>query len=128
MMRFNRTCVLCCVAALVTLSLACASKNKPAEKNPAVGLNVRPTPTVMAMAQNPTPPANARKVASIGNGTLAVNTANGAEDLDLIWVERIDIDGDGRVDNVQVLYDNVDGVLYFYTQDDVPCRKGGVAN
>jgi len=110
----------------MTFSLACASQEKGGAKS--VGANVKPTAPVMAMAQNPTPPANAKKVTSVGGGKLAVNTSNSGGDVDFLWAEKIDIDGDGEVDDTQILYDSEDGVLYFYAEDDVPCKGGGTAS
>src|SRR5262245_34166632 len=85
---------------LIAMSMACQSSAKsPPASN--VGVAVKPTPQVTAMAQNPTPPANAKKVTGIGSGKMAVDTANGADDVDFIWAERFDVDGDGKVDDVQ---------------------------
>jgi len=111
---------------IAAMSLACQSNGKPGPES-SVGVAVKPTPQVKEMAQNPTPPANAKKVTGIGSGKMAVDTANSADDVDFMWAERIDVDGDGKADDVQILYDNEDGVLYLYTNDDVPCKNGGTA-
>ena len=58
------------------------------------------------------PPASATKGTSIGSGKAKVNTANAAGDTDSIWAEKLDIDGDGNIDDTQALWDDEDKVLY----------------
>lgn len=92
----------------------------------AVGLhpNHKPHSTVIAKGRVPKPPANAKKATSIGKGKLAANTGNGSGDTDSFWVEELDIDGDGKVEQTYLLYDDEDKVLYFYAEKDFPCKSG----
>lgn len=115
------------LAFAVALPLACAASQDKAAGKSSVAVSVKPTAKVMAMAQNPTPPADAKKMTSVGDDKLAVDTANAGDDVDMVWAEKIDIDGDGSVEDTQILYDSEDGVLYFYAEDDVPCAGGGTA-
>ncbi len=74
------------------------------------------------------PPANATKGTSIGKGKASVNTANSAGDTDSIWAEKIDIDGDGNVDDVQALWDDEDKVLYYSKDGTFTCSNGGTGS
>jgi hypothetical protein len=80
-------------------------------------------------AKNAKPPATAKQGSSIGKGNLAVKTANGSSDTDSIWVQQIDIDGDGDVEEVDSLWDDEDKVLYLYDELDVACAlTSGIAS
>ena len=49
-----------------------------------------------------------------GKGKLAAKTDNAAADTDSVWAEEIDIDGDGKVEQTDLLYDEgspVEGIL-----------------
>src|SRR5262245_32205652 len=47
-------------------------------------------------------PADTTYAQSIGKGALMVSTANSPTDSDSLWAERIDIDGDGHVDEANL--------------------------
>jgi hypothetical protein len=79
----------------------------------------------IAKAKNPTPPANASKKAMAGKGKTAANTANIQGDDDSFWVESIDINGDGTVEETDLLYDDEDKVFYLYDDGDFKCKGGG---
>ncbi len=81
--------------------------------------------SVKAKADAPAPPANARQVKSIGKGKVSANTANSADDTDSLWVEKIDVDGDGNVDEASLLWDDEDRVLYIYKEGTFTCANGG---
>jgi hypothetical protein len=78
-----------------------------------------------AEAKNPSPTSNASKKTTVGKGKTAVNTANKAGDDDSFWVEEIDIDGDGNVEESDVLYDDEDKILFFHADGEVTCKDGG---
>src|SRR5262245_47849468 len=71
-------------------------------------IKCNPPAAVLAKAKAPTAPADAKKATAIGKGNVKVNTANGADDTDSIWVEELDIDGDGNVEKSDVLWDDED--------------------
>lgn len=91
------------------------------------GADLKLGPDVTRMAANPTPPASARPATTIGRGALTISTANSPNDSDWFWVEQIDIDGDGTINTVDVLWDDEDRVLYLFGEEDFLCRNGGVA-
>ena len=92
---------------------------------PAAPVKVAPPAAVRDKANDPKPPATARQVKSIGKGKATANTANTPDDTDSLWVEKIDIDGDGNVDEASVLWDDEDKVLYLYKDGTFSCANGG---
>lgn len=85
-------------------------------------------PAVRSMASKPAPPADAQKVTTIGTGPLQASTANDAGDTDLLWSQKIDINGDGKVEDAQLLWDNEDSILYLNAAAKLACAKGGEAD
>lgn len=128
-MRCSRALSLAVVALVPALLGACTSTPATTTDAPqsTSGADLKLGPDVTRMSINPTPPANARPATSIGRGRLAINTANTANDTDWFWVEQIDIDGDGTINTVDVLWDDEDRVLYLFGEEDFLCRNGGVA-
>lgn len=91
-------------------------------------VKVKVSPALIAKANSATPPANATKQTSIGKGKLKVSTANSANDDDSFWLEQIDVDGNGDVDDANLIWDDEDKVLYYYDDSDsLSCANGGVA-
>jgi hypothetical protein len=91
-------------------------------------LEVRVPAAVVAKANDPKPPANATKGTKIGRGKAAVDTSDGPGDDDSIWVEEIDVDGDGDVEKTELLWDDEAKVLYLYAADNgLKCKGGGDA-
>lgn len=91
----------------------------------AVGADVQ-VKAAIAKAKSLTPPATAGKKAQIGKGKTTVNTANSPGDEDSFWVESIDIDGDGTVEETDFLYDDEDKVVYMSAEGDFKCKGGGL--
>jgi hypothetical protein len=71
-------------------------------------------------------PGNAKVAKSIGKKALKLSTANTPGDVDASWVEQIDIDGDGTVEDANLVWDDEDKVLYSYADDAFTCRNGGM--
>jgi hypothetical protein len=92
------------------------------------GPSVKPT-AVAAKATNPAPaPAAAAKATkSAGAGKVNVSTANSATDDDSFWVERLDVDGDGDVEDSNLVWDDEDKVLYAYSVGATMCKNGATA-
>jgi hypothetical protein len=82
----------------------------------------------IAKAKDLKPPANASKKTTVGKGQAMVHTANTEGDEDSFWVENIDLDGDGTVEETDVLYDDEDQVLYLYDDGDFKCKGGGMGD
>ena len=64
---------------------------------------------------------------SAGGATAKVSTANSATDDDSFWVEKLDVDGDGDVEDANLVWDDEDGILYSYTVGAFGCKNGGTA-
>jgi hypothetical protein len=80
----------------------------------------------IAKAKNPSPPATASKKTTTGKGKATVNTVNTQGEDDSFWVESIDIDGDGTVEETDLLYDDEDKVFLLYDDGDFKCKGGGM--
>jgi hypothetical protein len=88
-------------------------------------IKCNPPASVVAKAKSPKPPADAKKATSVGKGKVKVNTSNAADDTDAFWVEALDIDGDGNVEQTDVLWDDEDKVLYLHAAGTFTCANGG---
>jgi hypothetical protein len=108
---------------------AYAQTDKPAANGAAKaqtpGANVRLSATMLTVWKSPVPPADAKKKTTAGGGRTTVDTANSKDDVDSFWIQSIDIDGDGTVEQAELLYDDEDKVLYIYASDAFPCKGGG---
>ena len=85
------------------------------------GPSVKPG-AVQAKAGTP-PAASATKAKSIGKSVKA-STANSATDDDSFWAEQMDVDGDGNVEDSNLVWDDEDGVLFAWTDGTFTCRNG----
>ncbi len=85
-------------ALIVGLGGAMAS----AQGTAAAGPSVKPA-AVAKRAATP-PPADATKAKSVGKTAAKATTANHASDDDSFWIEQIDIDGDGSVEDPDNYY------------------------
>jgi hypothetical protein len=103
---------------VLTLGLAAAAWGQSSE-----GPVVKPG-AVVGKAGSP-PPASATKAKSAGKGAASVSTANTPADDDSFWVEKLDIDGDGNVEDTNLVWDDEDKVLYAYSEATFQCKKGG---
>jgi len=114
----NRVTMLAVLAAFAGAGLALAQAAQAPVK-------VQVPESVKQKASAPAPPPNAKQAKSIGKGKASANTANSPDDTDSIWVEKIDVDGDGNVDEASLLWDDEDKVLYIYKDGTFTCATGG---
>jgi hypothetical protein len=73
------------------------------------------------------PPASAKPTTTAGGHKLKVSTANNPADTDSFWIEKLDIDGDGDVEDSNLVWDDEDKVLYAYSAGVFACKNGGTA-
>ncbi len=118
MIRLMRVLAGIAVCAMSASALLAQSTTAPVKVNPSAVIKKAGTP----------PPANATKGTSLGKGKATVNTANSPTDTDSVWADRIDIDGDGNVDDVQALWDDEDKVLYYSKDGTFNCMNGGTGS
>lgn len=119
----KRLAIVVLVAAGFTLAAAPALEAQAA--SPQAPVKVAPPAAVREKASAPKPGPDAKQVKSIGKGKTSANTANSPDDTDSLWVEKIDVDGDGNVDDASLLWDDEDKVLYIYKEGTFTCAKGG---
>ena len=114
---------------IITMNANAASMPSPApgaSMTGEVGVITKPNAETLGKAAAPNPPANADKKTKVGSGKLSVNTANPKDNGDSMWIEEIDIDGDGTVETAAFLYDDEDNVTYIYANKDFTCTDGGI--
>ena len=73
------------------------------------------------------PVVSAKTTTTAGSSDVKVSTANSAGDTDRFWIEKLDIDGDGDVEDSNLVWDDEDKVLYAYSVGAFACRNGGTA-
>jgi len=112
--------------AMVGLCVVSTAGQGQASSSGPSGPAVKPG-AVIAKTGTP-PPASATKATSIGNGKTTVSTQNNAADTDSVWVEKLDIDGDGDVDDTNLLWDDEDKVLYAFASGSFTCKNGGTGS
>jgi hypothetical protein len=106
--------------ALVVATLACAAV-AVAQTATVAGPAVKPA--AVAKKAGAPAPAAAKTAKSVGK-TVKASTANGPADSDSFWAERVDVDGDGNVDDSNLVWDDEDGVLVAWTEGAFTCRNG----
>jgi hypothetical protein len=118
MQRGIRLFTALCVSLFVSAALLAQAPSAPVKVNPSATKGKAGAP----------PPSNATKGTSIGSGAASVNTANAPGDTDSVWAEKLDIDGDGTIDDVQALWDDEDKVLYYSKTGTFNCSNGGTGS
>jgi len=91
----------------------------------ATGPSVKPA--AVAKKAGSAAPAGAKTTTTAGNNKAKVSTANSAADTDSFWIEKLDVDGDGDVEETNLVWDDEDKVLFAYTVGAFACRNGGTA-
>jgi hypothetical protein len=84
-------------------------------------------PAAVAKKAGTPPPATAKPTKTAGGNKVKVSTANSATDDDSFWIEKLDVDGDGDVEDTNLVWDDEDGVLFAYTVGAFSCKNGGTA-
>jgi hypothetical protein len=84
-------------------------------------------PAEVAKKAGTAPPAGAKTTKTAGNNKAKVSTANSATDDDSFWIEKLDVDGDGDVEDANLVWDDEDKVLFSYTVGAFACKNGGTA-
>ena len=107
------------LAGLLVITSATGAMGQGASTGPAV------KPGAVQKEAAAAPPASAKPAKSVGRGKVLTSTANGAADDDSFWIEQVDIDGDGNVDDTSLIWDDEDKVLYAYATGTFTCKNGG---
>jgi hypothetical protein len=88
----------------------------------ATGVAVKPT-AVQKRAAAP-PPASATKTRTVGKTAVKLNTPSDAS----FWVESMDIDGDGNVEDANLVWDDQNKVLFSYKDGTFTCKNGATGS
>ena len=95
-------------------------------KSGVTGVNTDVGDALIAMvSEEISVPADALQATTIGEGTVAVETSDAPGDIDSIWIDSIDFDGDGDIQETHFLWDDEDMVLYAYSDETFDCMEGG---
>ena len=84
-------------------------------------------PAAVAKKAGTAAPSSAKPAKTAGGNKAKVSTANSASDDDSFWVEKVDVDGDGDVEDTNLVWDDEDGVLFAYTVGAFSCKNGATA-
>jgi hypothetical protein len=126
-------CLLSVIALLVSLA-ACAAgtgdgdaagtQDKHGEEA-AVGVEFDPGEAVITIVRIfESPPDGEIDATLIGEGALSLETMDDEFDVDALWKESLDVDEDGAADEVTLVYDDEDGILFAYAVDTFDCLSG----
>jgi hypothetical protein len=85
------------------------------------------SPTAVTTKAGTAPPAGSKTTTSAGSIKMKFSTANTSADNDSFWVEKLDIDGDGDVEETNLVWDDEDRVLFAYASEALACKNGGTA-
>jgi hypothetical protein len=105
------------IALLISAAIAMAQ-----EQNSSAGVNVNPA-EVQKKAGSP-PPATATKTSTVGTPHLTMATPPDS----VSWMEQIDADGNGQVDQATLVWDAKDRVLFSSTAGTFTCRNGATGS
>jgi hypothetical protein len=96
-----------------------------AQVGSAIGLSVMPG--AVAKRAMMAPSASATRTRTAGKGALQVATAKSRGHDDSAWLEQLDIDGDGAVEDTSLVWNDEDKVLYAFSTGTFTCRNGATA-
>jgi hypothetical protein len=96
-----------------------------AQAGSAIGISVMPG--AVAKRAMMAPSASATRTRTAGKGALEVSIAKSPGHDDSAWLQQLDIDGDGDVEDTNLVWDDEDKVLYAFSTGTFSCRNGGTA-
>ena len=109
--------------AIAVVTLFAVSGLAKAQSAAPTGPAVKPD-AVQKRAGTP-PPASATKTKTAGKSATKMTTVNSPTDEDSLWVEKLDIDGDGKIDDANLVWDEKDKMLYAWKEGPFTCKQGG---
>jgi hypothetical protein len=112
---------------VVALAFAKKANSSQGQNSNPVAPKVIVGAVLKAKANSPAPPASAKQQSqktAIGKGKVAVKASGPSS----FWIDEVDVDDDGVVENNQFLYDAKRDMLFTYREDDFGCANGGTAS
>lgn len=96
-----------------------------AEAESAVGVEFDPGDAVVAIVRVfEQPPDGEVDSTLLGEGALQLDTTDGEFDVDSLWTDSLDVNDDGGAEEVHLVYDDEDGILYAYSLETFDCLVG----
>jgi hypothetical protein len=126
------TALLVCLAACAggTGDGADAGTNEGHGEQATVGVEFDPAEAIVTIVRIfERPPDGEVDATLVGEGGLSLETMDDEFDVDALWKESLDADEDGAADEVTLVYDDEDGILFAYAVGTIDCLSGdGTAN
>jgi len=94
------------------------------ETPPATGIDADVGKAVITLVRAFELPDSVADAVLLGEGPVALDTTDGDGDTDSRWVETLDIDADGTMNETQLLWDDEDDILYAYAFESFDCLRG----
>ena len=105
-------------ATLAIVLLASGALSLAQTQSSSAGLQVNPT-QVQKKAGTPPPAAGTSKTSSVGQNVKMATPADSDS-----WVEQIDVDGNGTVEQANLVWDGTDKVLFASSPGTFTCSNG----
>ena len=118
MKTFLKKEILAILGLLVVLAASALAQSTSSKTGPAVD------PDAVQKRSGTPAPADAKQAKSVGASAMMVS----AGDDGSFWVEEVDIDGDGNVEEADLLWDDADKVLFAYEGGTFTCANGGTGS
>src|SRR5215813_264407 len=96
-----------------------------AQAGSVVGLAVMPGAVAKRAMMAPSP--GSTKTRTAGKNNLEISIVHSATNHNLGWTEPLDIDGDGEVEETNLVWDDADQVLYAFSRGTFRCQSGETA-
>jgi len=112
---------------VVVLGFAKKVNSNQSQNTQTVAPKVTVGAALKTKANSPAPPTSAKQESqktAIGKGKVAVKASGPSS----FWVDEVDVDDDGVVENNQFLYDAKRDMLFTYREDNFGCANGGTAS
>ena len=113
-------------AATTTDSVKAMAPDAPASAPAAKGVAIKVASPAIAKLKDHPVPKNAKRTTSIGEGKLAHTTAQSPKDDDAVFIEQMDLAGDGTAEQASIVIDEETHTSYAYTAEETTCKDGTV--
>jgi hypothetical protein len=112
-------------AAVASTPAASATPATPATPG-AQGANLKLHLPAIAQLRNAKAPPDAKRGKGVGHGALWMKTERNPKDDDNIWVDQIDMAGDGVTEAADLVVSDDTHTAYAYAKEAVACKDGTI--
>jgi len=117
-----------CISGLLVLALsACGGgtgEEDAAETRAVAGIDADIGKAVVTLIRAFELPDGVANAVLLGEGLVALDTTDHDGDADSLWVETLDINENGNMNETQLLWDDEDNILYAYAFEKFDCLRG----